>query len=195
MRDDDDDVEIAKNERLNRASPVSRGSPSNRIKHLKKKNDDSFSSSSMTSLKGVKKRSSSTNNARADDLNSNNVNNNNNNRDAKKEFGKIQSGLNDARLGLKSSSNTTDSNSNNNNLNSKLNSNSNINSNLNGNSSKKMSQNSTNIDPTLERPPGRLNNYDSDTNTISEGFIQASNLKRSNHHDVLNRRLHKGWLN
>lgn len=36
-------------------------------------------------------------------------------------------------------------------------------------------------DPTLERPPGRLNYYDSDTNTISEGFMITSNLiKRSN---------------
>ena len=179
LRDDDDDVEINKNERLNRVSPVSRGSPSNRIKHLKKKNDDSFSSSSMTSLKGLKKRSSSIVNTKPDDLNTNI----NANRDTK-EFGKIQSGLNDARIGLKSSSNTTDSNSNNNN--------NKLSSNLNENSSKKMSQNPTNNDPTMDRPPGRLNNYDSDTNTISEGFKQASNLKRSTHHDILNRRLHKG---
>lgn len=36
-------------------------------------------------------------------------------------------------------------------------------------------------DPTIDRPPGRLNYYDSDTNTISEGLMITSNLiKRSN---------------
>lgn len=80
-----------------------------------------------------------------------------------------QSGLNEAIIVTKPSS-SSDSNNN------QLKPSGNVNKNV------KICLNRQNsIDPALERPPGRLTYYDSDTNTISEGIMITSNLiKRSN---------------
>lgn len=39
-----------------------------------------------------------------------------------------------------------------------------------------------------ERPPGRLNYYDSDTNTLSEGLASVNNIRRSNSENLRKRR-------
>ncbi|CAF0914556.1 unnamed protein product [Brachionus calyciflorus] len=84
-------------------------------------------------------------------------------------------GLNDARIKL--SSDSTSTNNNNNQF-----KNSNLKSNFRRNLNMKLNrQVSSSSNNDFERPPGRLNNYDSDTNTISEGIMITSNLiKRSN---------------
>lgn len=46
----------------------------------------------------------------------------------------------------------------------------------------------TSIDPNLERPPGRLNYYDSDTNTISEGIMITSNLIRRSNSEYIHKK-------
>lgn len=121
------------------------------------------------------------------------------------ELGKIFSGLNDAKLNFKSSSNTTESTQKNQNGNE--NAHNNMNQNLraspvrsqnnaaNKNYAQNLNSNNTNtLDPTLDRPPGRLNYYDSDTNTFSEGFLATSNLIKRSNSEYLHKKLNKGKI-
>lgn len=109
----------------------------------------------------------------------------------KNDLGRIYPTMNAAKLNSKSSTNNTD--------NANFLTHSNLINNLKSNNlnhqAKVLNQitNITNTDPTLDRPPGRLNYYDSDTNTFSEGLLASNLLKRSNS-EYLQKRLNKGLI-
>ena len=171
-------------------------------KHLNRKNslEDTFSStlsttsiSSTSSLRTQKKtRSTKT---KSPNLNENTKNNNNNNiinnRSTPKEFGKILSGLNDAKLSeakfnSKSSIYTTDSN-----LNTIFNNNTNKIKSRNSTENLLLTNNNDN-DKLIERPPGRLTYYDSESNTFSEGLLMNGLL--NSRKNFLNKKFNKGKL-
>ena len=137
-------------------------------KHNPKKNDEenndtSVSFSSERSLSSI------------ENLSSNNKNNENIDK-----LGKIYSGLNDARIVFKPSS-SSDTNSNPNNQ-----------KQIEQQNLQKIIDNrrkAQSVDPTLDRPPCRLNYYDSDTNTFSEGLFSTDlNRKSLLHNQKLNNR-------
>jgi len=195
--DNSDTVEpVIKNSKNFRGS-----SPENRRSlHLdSKKNDEynvnnSFNSSSLSSFTALKKKSNlvnaeifKTNDSKPIDFNT-----------FKEKLGK-PNGVNDPRMITKSSLGNVNTNTATAKgqaptiANKKINQNPNEINNVNNNNNNNNNGNSN--DANLDRPPGRLNNYDSDTNTFSgdtnQFGIGASNFRRSNN-EMLNKKLNKG---
>ena len=213
--DNSDTVEpIIKNSKHFRGS-----SPENRRSlHLdSKKNDEynvnnSFNSSSLSSFTALKKKTNivntdifKTNENRPIDFNI-----------FKEKLGKSSNGVNDPRSAAKSALGSVDSNivntknqaptvvnkkinqnsNDKNNVNTNLNTNNNNNNNNNNNINQNLNIANSN-EGNLDRPPGRLNNYDSDTNTFSGDTnhfgIGTSNFRKPNN-EMLNKKLNKGKL-
>ena len=188
--DDSDAVEpVIKNSKNVRGS-----SPDNRRSlHVEsKKNDEyninnSFNSSSLSSFTALKKKSSANANVNLFKANENRTNELN-----KEKIVKPSNTVNDPRLIAKSSLGTVDTNIVKNQApilvnNKKINQNTNDENNNNNN-------NANLNDANMDRPPGRLNNYDSDTNTFSgdnHPLGIGSNFRKSNN-EMLNKKLNKG---